>query len=412
MQFALFLIGLLCLASAEVPLHRALTAEERVEGEYIISFLKGANKADIVEFMSDNVKMGVKLETIQIHDWQAAFVRLTPEQLEYHLQQDHILEFVSENRIYHISQPGCTTQANPEWNLERISEPVLYLGSGVGYVYPTTGAQGVNAYIIDTGIYTGHSDFGTRASWGTNTIDTNNSDCHGHGTHVAGTVGGTVFGIAKNCNLIAVKVLNCGGGGTSISVINGIQWVTNNHVKPAVANMSLGGGNDPAMINAVAASTAAGVVHVVAAGNSNANACNYSPANAPAAISVFSTTVEPAPGDPNDRQEDVRSTFSNYGTCCKIGAPGTLINSCWIGSPTATRVLSGTSMASPHVAGVVALFLGQIPPVCSNGPNCKTALQQHCSPGIVDLRCTNAICEGTPNIFLHSGNLCPRDYGF
>jgi len=381
-----------------------------VEGEYIISFLRGANKADIVEFMTDNIKMGVKLETIQIHDWQAAFVKLTPEQLEYHLQQNHVLEFISENRIYHISQPGCTAQPDPEWNLERISEEVLYLGSGEGYVYPITGAGSVTAYVIDTGIYTAHSDFGTgRATWGTNTIDQNNSDCHGHGTHVAGTVGGTTYGIAKNVKLVGVKVLNCAGSGTSASVIAGIQWVTSNHQKPAVANMSLGGGNDPAMINAVAASTAAGVIHVVAAGNSNANACNYSPANAPAAISVGATTVEPVPGDPNDQQEDVRSSFSNYGSCTKIFAPGTLVNSAWIGNPTATRVLSGTSMASPHVCGVVALLLEANQ--CGTGPSCTDALRNHAINGIVDLRCTNGVCNETPNVFLHSGRLCPGEVG-
>jgi len=391
------------LATADVPLHRALTAEERVEGEYIVSFLKGAAKADIVEFMSDNIKMGVKLETIQIHDWQAAFVRLTPEQLEYHLQQDHVLEFVSENRIYHVAQQ-CSEQPNAEWNLERLSEETLDLGSGQEYTYPTQAGAGVYAYIIDTGIYTEHNEFGTRATWGTNTLDDNDTDCHGHGTHVAGTVGGRIFGVAKNCLLIAVKVLNCGGGGTSLSVIQGIAWVTDNHQNPAVANMSLGGGNDPAMINAVAASVAAGVIHVVAAGNSNANACNYSPANAPAAIGVFSTTVEPTPGDDNI-QEDVRSSFSNYGNCCKIGAPGTLVNSAWIGNPTATRVLSGTSMASPHVAGTVCLLRGSNH--CTTPPSCLSALQQHATQNVVDLNCNNAVCNQTPNLLCHTGRLCP-----
>jgi len=395
----------LCLASAEVPLHRALTADDRVEGEYILSFLRGVNKADLVEFFSDNVKMGVELKTLRIHDWQAAIVTLTPEQLEYHLQQDHILEFVSENRIYNIAQ-NCDFQSNvPSWGLERCSEEYLDLSSNEDYWYPAQSGQGVTAYIIDTGVYCAHSDFTGRCEWGTNTIDGNNSDCHGHGTHVAGTVGGTQYGIAKGVRIIAVKVLNCGGGGTSASVIQGIQWVTTNRAPGhCVANMSLGGGNDAAMINAVAASSAAGITHVVAAGNSNANACNYSPANAPAAISCVSTTVEPAPG--GEVQEDVRSSFSNYGTCTHVCAPGTLINSAWIGSPTDSRLLSGTSMASPHVAGAVALLMGSNE--CASPASCKQAVIDHASNGIVDLACTNAVCNQTPNRLLHTGRLCPN----
>jgi len=400
-------LGLWCLATAAVQLHRAETAEQRVENEYIISFLRNVNKADLVEFMTDNIHMGVELATIQIHDWQAAFVTLTPEQLEYYLQQDHILEYVSENRIVHLAQTApCTNDPTAEWNLERISEEVLYLGNAQGYSYPQNPGNEVTSYVIDTGIYTAHNEFGTRASWGFNSIDNNNSDCHGHGTHVAGTIGGATFGIAKNVLLVAVKVLNCGGGGTSISVIRGIEWVTQTHRKPANANMSLGGGNDPAMISAVGASVAAGVVHVVAAGNSNTNACNFSPANAPAAISVASTTVEPTPGDPNELQEDVRSSFSNYGPCTHIFAPGTLINSAWIGTPTATRILSGTSMASPHVCGVVSLL--QAPPFnCANPAACRQAVLSHALNGVVEMLCNNnAICNQTPNVFAHSGSLC------
>jgi len=403
MHFAVVLFALLCLAYAKVPLHRANTVEERVENEYIISFLRSAEKEDIVEFMADAVKMGMEMETFQIHYWQGSFATLTAEQLEFLLEQDHLLEFVSENRVYSVNQQ-CTYQNVAEWNLERVSEVTLDLSDSQGYKYPPSAGGAVTSYIIDTGIYLQHTDFGGRAVWGFNSIDGNNNDCHGHGTHVASTVGGTTYCIAKNVRLVAVKVLNCGGGGTSISVIQGIQWVTNNHQKPANSNMSLGGGNDPAMINAVAASVAAGVTHVVAAGNSNANACNYSPANAPQAITVGATTVEPIPGTPTDEQEDVRSSFSNYGPCTHIWAPGTLIRAAWIGNPTATNVISGTSMASPHVCGVVSLIQGEsgdIPPA-----QVRQTLYNMGQNGIVDLRCTNAICNQSPNRLLHSGEFC------
>jgi len=404
MQFALVFFGLFCLALAEVPLHRALTVDERVENEYIVSFLKGVNKDDIVEFMTDNVKMGIEVETFQIHDWQGAYVTLSPEQLEHYLQQEHILEFVSENRVYHVAQ--CSRQTSPEWNLERVSEKTLYLGNSQGYKYPPNSANTVTSYIIDTGIYDAHNDFGGRASFAFNGIDANNNDCHGHGTHVAGIVGGSNFGIAKSVQLRAVKVLNCQGSGTSASVIRGIQYVAGTTQRPANANMSLGGGNDPAMIAAVNACVASGVVVVVAAGNSNTNACNFSPANSPSAITVVSTTVEPVQGSPTDEQEDVRSSFSNYGNCCHVAAPGTLINAPWIGSPQATRVLSGTSMASPHVCGVVSL-LQAAPHNCGSPANCKQMVTTVAStPNIIDLACTNAVCNQTPNLLVYSGDLC------
>ncbi|MFT7834805.1 S8 family serine peptidase [Saccharothrix sp. BKS2] len=235
----------------------------------------------------------------------------------------------------------------PSWGLDRIDQRDLPLDSA--YNYATT-ASTVRAYIIDTGIRTTHSDFGGRATWGTNTVDTNNTDCNGHGTHVAGTVGGTAHGVAKEVRLVAVKVLNCAGSGTTAGVVNGVNWVTQNAVKPAVANMSLGGGVDTALDTAVRNSIAAGITYAVASGNSNANACNYSPARVAEALSVNAST-----------NTDARASFSNFGTCTDLFAPGQNITSAWHTNDTATNTISGTSMASPHVAGAVALYLAANP---------------------------------------------------
>ena len=207
----------------------------------------------------------------------------------------------------------------------------------------------MKAYIIDTGIRSTHSDFGGRATSGYDAIDGGSADdCNGHGTHVAGTVGGTTYGVAKGVSLVAVRVLDCGGSGTTSGVIAGVNWVTSNHGagQPAVANMSLGGGASSALDTAVSNSIADGVTYALAAGNSNANACNSSPARTPNAITVGATT-----------SSDARASFSNYGTCVDIFAPGSSITSAWYTSNTATNTISGTSMASPHVAGAAAVYL-------------------------------------------------------
>ena len=293
---------------------------------------------------------------------------------------DPAVAYVEQNRV--IRAVG--TQPNPpSWGLDRIDQRDLPLDSS--YTYPNT-APGVTAYIIDTGIRTSHSDFGGRATWGTNTVDSNNTDCNGHGTHVAGTVGGTAHGVAKEARLVAVKVLNCQGSGTLAGVTAGIDWVTRNAVKPAVANMSLGAqGTNASMETAVRNSINSGVTYAIASGNSSANACNFTPARTAEAITVNST----------DRN-DARSSFSNFGTCTDIFAPGRDITSAWNTSDTATNTISGTSMATPHVAGVAALYLGSNP--SATPAQVQTALKDGASKGNV----SNA-GSGSPNNLVFAG---------
>jgi Subtilase family/Peptidase inhibitor I9 len=241
-------------------------------------------------------------------------------------------------------------QTGATWGIDRIDQASLPLSTT--FAYNATGV-GVRAYIVDTGIRLTHTDLVGRAVTGYDavTVGGTAADCNGHGTHVAGTVGGTQWGVAKGVTLVAVRVLGCNGSGTNAGVIAGVDWVANNAVKPAVANMSLGGGANTTLDNAVKNAVAKGVTFVVAAGNGNIfgiaqNACNYSPARVPEAITVGATT-----------RTDAKASYSNYGTCLDIFAPGSSITSAWYTSDTATNTISGTSMASPHVAGVAALYL-------------------------------------------------------
>lgn len=300
------------------------------------------------------------------------------------LASDPRVAYVEQNATVHLND----TQANATWGLDRIDQRNLPLSKSYTY---NTSASNVNAYIIDTGIRTSHSEFGGRASVGTDTVGggQNGQDCQGHGTHVAGTVGGKTYGVAKGVKLIAVRVLDCNGSGTTAGVIAGVDWVTANAKKPAVANMSLGGSTNTSLDNAVKKSIASGVSYAIAAGNGNilglpANACNYSPARVPEAITVGAT-------DSSDR----RASFSNYGTCLDLFAPGVNITSAWKTNDTATNTISGTSMATPHTAGVAALYLSTH--ATATPAQVRDAVVNNATNGKVQDPRT-----GSPNKLLHS----------
>jgi subtilisin family serine protease len=274
------------------------------------------------------------------------FAAFMSEEDAVEISRNPLVAYVEEDSIV----DAMTNQLNPpSWGLDRIGQHDLPLNNS--YAYTTTGA-GVNVYVIDTGIRRTHTQFGGRAFSAFTAINDGRgtTDCNGHGTHVAGTVGGSTYGVAKSARLYAVRVLSCGGSGSMSGVIAGVDWVRAYHVKPAVANMSLGGSASSSLDTAVRNSIAAGVTYAIAAGNSNANASNFSPARVGEAITVGSST-----------RSDARSSFSNFGSVVDIFAPGSSIASAWYTSDTATNTISGTSMATPHVAGVAARYLQNNP---------------------------------------------------
>lgn len=292
--------------------------------------------------------LGGKVNFVYDAALQGYSAYLPPKALEK-VRRNPLVDYVAADGRVYLDDDGVeaeTVQTGATWGLDRIDQRNLPLSTT--YTYNTT-ASNVHVYILDTGIRSTHTLFGGRATKDYDAIGDgqNGNDCNGHGTHVAGTIGSSTYGVAKGVKLHAVRVLNCAGEGTWSQGIAGVDWVTSHHIHPAVANMSLGGGGYAPLDTAIQSSINHGVTYVVAAGNSyGANACNYSPARLPAAITVGSTT-----------STDARSNFSNIGTCLDIFAPGSSIKSAWYTSDTATNTISGTSMASPHVAGVAALYL-------------------------------------------------------
>jgi subtilisin family serine protease len=296
----------------------------------------------------------------------------TSESAARRLAADPAVALVEQDQVVSIA----ATQTNATWGIDRIDQ--RNLPRSTTYTYPNT-AGNVHAYIIDTGILTTHSQFGGRAASGWDFVDNDAdaTDCNGHGTHVAGTVGGSTYGVAKAVQLVAVRVLSCSGSGTTAGVVAGINWVTANAIRPAVANMSLGGGASTTLDNAVNNSIDSGVTYALAAGNSNANACNTSPARVANAITVGATT-----------STDARASYSNIGSCLDLFAPGSSITSAWYTSTSATNTISGTSMASPHVAGAAALVLSANPSFTP--AQVRTSLVNNATTGVVGNAGTNS----------------------
>ncbi|ADD39942.1 S8 family serine peptidase [Stackebrandtia nassauensis] len=310
------------------------------------------------------------------------------------LAADPVVDYVETVREVKLAED----QTNPpSWGLDRVDQNNLPLDKK--FSYPTQAGDGVTVYVLDTGVRLSHQTFGGRAKSGYDFIDNdaNASDCHGHGTHVAGTTAGSQYGLAKKADVVSVRVLDCQGFGDNALIADGIDWVTEHAVKPAVANMSLGDTQpSPVMEDAVQRSIDAGIQYSLAAGNNSGDACSFSPARLPAAVTVGSTA-----------ESDGRSSFSNYGRCLDLFAPGSNIVSSANSGDSGQATMSGTSMAAPHVAGAIALYLGQNP----------NATPQQVRDAIVTNGTAGKVTNpgsGSPNVLLYSGfiNEPPAEHDF
>jgi subtilisin family serine protease len=333
----LAVVGITPASAAEGQILGAGTANS-IDGSYIVVYKDSA----AAEAKSTAASLGSRVD-YRYDAVFSGFAASMTEQQAKQLAADPDVAYVAQNHRVSI----MTDQPNPpSWGLDRVDQRNLPLDHN--YSYSTT-ASNVHAYIIDTGADLDNPDFGGRMTSGFDAVDGGPAeDGHGHGTHVSGNIGGTTYGLAKGVQLVAVRVLDNGGSGTEAGVVAGINWVTANAIKPAVANMSLGGAGNTPIDNAVKSSITSGVTYAIASGNSNADACGFSPARVPEAITVNATDAN-----------DARASFSNFGSCTDIFAPGVNITSDWLAG--GTNTISGTSMATPHVAGAAALYLADHP---------------------------------------------------
>lgn len=350
----------------------------RIPDHYLVVFKEDVTKvSDKAQELATSI--GGKLKFVYSSTVKGFAINASEQAIKGLLNNPNIA-YIEEDQVVSIN----VTQTNATWGIDRIDQRDLPLSSTYTYDYTGTG---VDVYVLDTGIRLDHVEFEGRAVTGIDIITSGGTanDGNGHGTHVAGTIGGKTYGVAKKVKLYAVRVLDNSGSGTISGIVAGIDWVTSHHTtRPAVANMSLGGGASTTLDDAVKRSIADGITYVVAAGNSYANACNYSPARVPEAITVGSTT-----------STDGFSSFSNYGSCVDILAPGSNITSAWYTSTTATNTISGTSMASPHVAGAAALYL-------EANPSASPATVANALINNATLNKITSVPTGTPNRLLYT----------
>ncbi len=356
------------------------TAAEGVPGQYIVVLQD--NVADPATVARDLVNAaGGSLLRVYTSAIKGFAARLSAPAAAA-LQSNPLVTYVEADQVMRADVTQAMDANGDPWGLDRIDQGALPL-SGT-YTYTSTGA-GVHAYIIDTGIWTLHPEFGGRANNVFDAYGATGEDCNGHGTHVAGTIGSATYGVAKGVSLHGVRVLSCVGLGLNSDVIAGVDWVTANHVNPAVANMSLGGGKSAALDQAVTSLWNSGVFLAVAAGNDNVDACTESPSGAPSVFTVAAST-----------KTDAKASYSNWGTCVEVYAPGSAIVSTYLAGTTMS--LSGTSMATPHVVGVGALYKATF----GDQPSASVAnwITSNSTAGAI-----TGNVSGTPNRLLFKGTL-------